>query len=160
MPEPPLAGARGLGPRAVARAVWFERPGVARVRVEPLAAPGPGEALVRTLRSGVSAGTERRVLLGDVPEEVGAAMALPSMRGGFGLPISYGYAAVGVIEEVGPGVPRERRGERVFALHPHHDVFLAPASTLRPLSADVPPERQVLAPSLETAVNVVWDAAI
>ncbi len=133
----------------VARTVWFERPGVAALRREPLREPGPGEVRVRAICSGVSAGTERLVLLGRVPPAVRPLMALPAMRGGFELPVAYGYATVG-----------EVLGERVFVLHPHQDVFVVPASALRPLPAGIPAERLVLAANLETAVNVVWDAEL
>jgi len=153
-----------------ARTVWFERPGVASLRREPLREPGPLEVRVRALCSGVSAGTERRVLLGRVPPAARALMALPTMRGAFELPVAYGYATVGVVEAEGPvtlgasprppGLPGERLGERVFVLHPHQDVFVVPASALRPLPPGPPAERLVLAANLETAVNVVWDAEI
>ena len=143
-----------------ARAVWFERPGVATLRTEPIATPGPDEILVRTLRSGVSAGTERIVLIGDVPSEARAAMALPTMRGGFELPISYGYAAVGVVEQPAASAAWPRLGDRVFALHPHHDRFVIRADAVRSLPTGVEPDRLVLAPSVETAVNVVWDAEV
>jgi threonine dehydrogenase-like Zn-dependent dehydrogenase len=145
---------------SVARAVWFERPGVASVRVEPLRAPGEGEALVRTICSGPSAGTERRVLLGKVPEAVRAAMSLPSMRGSFAMPISYGYACVGEVLALGPSVSSPAVGARVFALHPHHDRFVARAGDLRELPAHVPASRAVLAANLETAITVVWDASV
>lgn len=144
----------------IARAVWFERPGVASIRREPLREPGPGEVRVRAICSGVSAGTERLVLRGEVPADVRARMALPSMRGSFELPIAYGYATVGAIEAVGPGVDGERLGERVFLLHPHQDLIVAGAGDLRPLPQGPPADRLVLAPNLETAVNVVWDAEI
>jgi 2-desacetyl-2-hydroxyethyl bacteriochlorophyllide A dehydrogenase len=152
----------------VARTVWFERPGVAALRREPLREPGPGEVRVRAICSGVSAGTERLVLLGRVPVAARAMMALPAMKGGFELPVAYGYATVGVVEAVGPGYGAEpapgasgdRLGERVFALHPHQDVLVVPVGALRPLPDGPPAERLVLAANLETAINVVWDAEI
>jgi 2-desacetyl-2-hydroxyethyl bacteriochlorophyllide A dehydrogenase len=144
----------------IARAVWFESPGIAAVREEALREPGPGEVLVQGLCSGISAGTERLVLAGNVPPEAHAIMALPQMRGGFDLPISYGYALVGRIEAVGAGGPAHRVGERVLLLHPHHDRVIAPIDAIRPLPEGPPSERLVLLPSLETAINVVWDAGI
>src|SRR6185436_16291899 len=127
-------------PMTTARTVWFERAAgggspfaVAVVRQAPLGAPGPGEVRVRSICSGVSAGTERLVLRGEVPPEVRALMALPPMRGTFDLPIAYGYAAVGAIEAVGPGVAAGRIGERAFLLHPHQDVLVAAEGDLRPL---------------------------
>jgi 2-desacetyl-2-hydroxyethyl bacteriochlorophyllide A dehydrogenase len=145
---------------SVARAVWFESPGVAAVREESLRDPGAGEVLVEAICSGISAGTERLVLSGAVPPEAHAIMALPQMRGSFDLPVSYGYALVGRIAAVGPGVEAHRLGERVLLLHPHHDRIIAPIAAIRPLPEGPPSERLVLLPSLETAINVVWDANV
>lgn len=145
---------------SAARAVWFESPGIAAVREEPLRAPSAGEVLVAAICSGISAGTERLVLKGNVPPEAQAIMALPAMRGGFELPVSYGYALVGRIEEVGPGVAAHRVGERVLLLHPHHDRIVTSTEAIRPLPEGPPSERLVLLPSLETAINVVWDAGV
>ena len=145
---------------STARAIWFESPGIAAVREEALREPGAGEVRVQAICSGISAGTERLVLSGTVPREAHAIMALPQMRGGFDLPISYGYALVGRIAAVGAGVEAHRLGERVLLLHPHHDQVIAPIEAIRPLPEGPPPERLVLLPSLETAINVIWDADV
>ena len=52
----------------MARAVWYTGPGQVELRTTQLAPPVPGQALVRTLFSGVSRGTERLVLSGSVGE--------------------------------------------------------------------------------------------
>ncbi|MEP7120439.1 MAG: zinc-binding alcohol dehydrogenase [Byssovorax sp.] len=145
---------------STARAVWFESPGVAAVREEPLREPGAGEIRVEAICSGISAGTERLVLSGAVPPEAHAIMALPQMRGSFDLPVSYGYALVGRIVAVGAGVEPRRVGELALFLHPHHDRIIAPIEAIRPLPEGPPSERLVLVPSLETAINVVWDAGV
>lgn len=145
---------------SAARAVWFESPGVAAVREEPLRAPGAGEVLVQAICSGISAGTERLVLSGTVPPEARSIMALPQMRGSFELPVSYGYALVGQIEAAGAGVDASRLGERVLLLHPHQDRVVAPIDALRPVPDGAPSPRLVLLPNLETAINVVWDAGV
>ncbi|MDI1477734.1 zinc-binding dehydrogenase [Polyangium sp. y55x31] len=143
-----------------ARAIWFERPGVAVLRDEPLPDPGPHEALVRTLACGVSAGTERLVLTGRVPPDIRAVMALPTQRGSFDLPTSYGYAAVGVVEAIGAATSPDLLGRTVFALHPHHDRFISNEQALRRLPDGIPAPRATLAANLETALNAVWDAEI
>ena len=136
-------------PPRLARTVWFERAGVAAIREAPIDAPREGEVIVHGAFSGVSAGTERLVLTGRVPAIVRDAMALPSMRGSFALPIAYGYAFVGEIEGE-PGA--------VFGMLPHGDVAVAPRASLRALPPDVPGPRLTLAANLETAVNAAWDA--
>ena len=50
-------------------------------------------------------------------------------------------------------------GERVFVLHPHQDMFLAPAAMCIPVPDVVPTRRAVLAANMETALNMTWDAA-
>src|SRR6476646_6880735 len=49
-----------------ARAFWIRDPGRGEIRAVQLPEPGPGEVLVRTLRSGVSRGTEGLVFRGGV----------------------------------------------------------------------------------------------
>jgi threonine dehydrogenase-like Zn-dependent dehydrogenase len=71
------------------------------------------------------------------------------MAGEFPFPVKYGYSAVGVTE----------RGDRVFVLHPHQDVFSAPAAMCIAVPDAVPTRRAVLAANMETALNIAWDAA-
>jgi threonine dehydrogenase-like Zn-dependent dehydrogenase len=105
--------------------------------------------LVRTLASGVSRGTEALVFAGRVPPSQYQAMRVPLMGGAFPFPVKYGYSAIG----------QTANGARVFALHPHQDVFLAPAPMCIPLPDAVPSHRGVLGANMETALNLTWDAA-
>jgi Zn-dependent alcohol dehydrogenase len=139
-----------------ARALWVERPGVASIRSHELAAPGPDEVLVRTLWSGLSRGTESLVLMGEVPAEHAARMRAPFQRGDLPGPVSYGYLAVGTVEQGADHL----LGHDVFVLHPHHDRFVVPAAAARPLPDGVPPRRAVLGGTVETALNVLWDAGV
>jgi len=50
------------------------------------------------------------------------------------------------------------RGKTVFALHPHQDQFNIPASAIVELPETLPPQRAVLAATMETALNALWDA--
>lgn len=138
----------------VARAYWTVGPGHGEIREEPLPRPSPDEALVRMLCSGVSRGTEVLVHRHDVPEEIRELMRAPFQQGDLPGPVKYGYLAVGVVEEG----PPELIGRRVFCLHPHQDRFVVPASAVHPLPDDLPAERAVLAGTVETAVNALWDA--
>lgn len=137
-----------------ARALWTVAPGACELRTETLDAPGPDQALVRTLASGVSRGTERLVLAGRVPGNQHSAMRCPLQAGEFPFPVKYGYSAVGIVE----AGPAALVGRRVFVLHPHQDRFLAPAAMCIPVPEAVPDARAVLAANMETAVNVLWDA--
>jgi NADPH:quinone reductase-like Zn-dependent oxidoreductase len=145
---------------SIAYSVWFERPGEAALRREPLREPAAGEVRVRAICSAVSAGVERLVLRGEVPPEAHELVALPSMRGRVDLPVAYPAALVGTVEAAGPGVPGERLGERVLLIHPHQDVVVVKAEALVPLPDAPPAARLTLAPGLEVALEAVWDAEI
>lgn len=132
-----------------ARAFWTIAPGAGAIRPEDLPSPSPDQTLVRMLASGVSRGTEAVVFAGRVPPSQYQAMRAPMMGGAFPFPVKYGYCAVGVTAA----------GQRVFVLHPHQDVFLAPNPMCIPIPEPVPTRRAVLAANMETALNILWDAA-
>ncbi|TPP04629.1 zinc-dependent alcohol dehydrogenase [Rhizobium glycinendophyticum] len=139
-----------------AKALWIEAAGQCDMRREVLKLPGPDEVLVRTLYSGISRGTESLIFEGRVPPSEYERMRGPGMEGDFPFPVKYGYAAVGVVEQ-GPPELLERE---VFCLHPHQDFFVVPAGRVTMLPLSLPPRRAILAANMETALNVVWDAAI
>jgi threonine dehydrogenase-like Zn-dependent dehydrogenase len=138
-----------------ASAFWMTSPGHGEIRRVALPEPGSGEVLVRTLRSGVSRGTETLVFRGGVPPSQYAAMRAPFQEGDFPAPVKYGYLNVGVVEQG----PAALRGRTVFCLYPHQTRYVVPASAVTVVPDDVPPARAVLAGTVETAVNAVWDAA-
>ncbi len=142
------------GTGLTARALWHVSPGRAELRVNALARPGAGEALARTLFSAVSRGTERLVSNGLVPESEYAAMRAPMQAGDFPFPVKYGYCAVARIE----AGPQDLVGRTIFALHPHQDLFVAPAAMVAVVPDAVPAARAVLAANMETALNALWDS--
>lgn len=138
-----------------ARGFWTVQPGLGELRPQLLPRPGPDQALVRTLFSGISRGTESLVFRGAVPESEHQRMRCPMMEGDFPFPVKYGYSAVGIVEAGPAGLV----GREVFALAPHQDRFVADAAMLHPLPPGLPARRAVLAPNMETALNIIWDAA-
>ncbi len=138
-----------------ARAFWIREPGRGEIRPVRLPEPGPGEVLVRTLCSGVSRGTEALVFRGGVPKTQYDAMRAPFQEGDFPGPVKYGYLNVGVVERG----PDELCGRTVFCLFPHQTAYVVPADAVTVVPDEVPPERAVLAGTVETAVNALWDAA-
>ncbi|MCW2795245.1 zinc-binding alcohol dehydrogenase, partial [Nocardioides sp.] len=76
-------------------------------------------------------------------------------EGHFPGPLKYGYLSVGVAERG----PPELRGRTVFCLYPHQTAYVVPARAVVVVPEGVPPERAVLAGTVETAVNALWDAA-
>jgi threonine dehydrogenase-like Zn-dependent dehydrogenase len=138
----------------VARALWYVTFGRAELRPVVLPSPGPGEALVRTLWTGLSRGTERLVFEGRVPPSDGDRMRAPFQEGTFPFPVKYGYCAVGVVDDG----PDPLVGRTVFALHPHQERFVVPAAELVTVPEALPPRRAVLAANMETALNALWDS--
>ncbi|MFY1687363.1 zinc-dependent alcohol dehydrogenase [Plantactinospora sp. WMMB782] len=138
-----------------ARAFWLAAPGRGEIRPVPLAPPGAGEVLVRTLHSGVSRGTETLVFAGKVPSNQYPTMRAPYQDGDFPAPVKYGYLNVGLVEEG----PAELVGRTVFCLYPHQTRYVVPASAVTVVPDGVPAARAVLAGTVETAVNALWDAA-
>ena len=138
-----------------ARAFWVRSPGVGEIRSAILTDPGPDEVLVRTLYSGISKGTETLVFRGEVPTSQYDVMRAPYQEGDFPGPVKYGYLNVGVVE-LGPAM---LVGQTVFCLYPHQTAYVVPATAVVSVPDGVPPARAVLAGTVETAVNALWDAA-
>jgi threonine dehydrogenase-like Zn-dependent dehydrogenase len=110
--------------------------------------------VVRTVRSGISRGTETLVYRGGVPPAEHARMRAPFQEGEFPGPVKYGYLNVGAVEQG----PPELLGRTVFCLYPHQTAYVVPARAVAVVPEGVPPARAVLAGIVETAVNALWDA--
>jgi 2-desacetyl-2-hydroxyethyl bacteriochlorophyllide A dehydrogenase len=140
------------------RQFWIRAPGEGVVLEKSIPGPAAEEVEVETRFSGISRGTEARVFRGEVPASQYLAMRAPFQEGDFPGPVKYGYSNVGRV--VAAAEPHhELLGKAVFSLFPHQDRYVVPASAVVPLPNDLPEERGVLAANMETAVNVVWDAA-
>ena len=137
-----------------AAAFWVTEPGRGQIRPVTLPDPGPDDVLVRTLRTGVSRGTETLVFGGHVPESQHATMRAPFQEGDFPGPVKYGYLNVGVVERG----PEALAGRTVFCLYPHQTAYVVPAAAVTVVPDGVPAARAVLAGTVETAVNALWDA--
>lgn len=138
-----------------ATAFWIERPGLGVLRHEALKPVQDDEVLVHTLFTGVSRGTELSVFAGHVPRSERERMRAPFQQGDFPGPVKYGYLNVGIVEQG----PESLIGQVVFTLFPHQSAFVVPAAAVTPVPDGVPARRAVLAGAVETALNVLWDAA-
>jgi threonine dehydrogenase-like Zn-dependent dehydrogenase len=135
-------------------AFWVRAPGQGEIRPSVLPAPAPDDVVVRTLRSGISRGTETLVFSGGVPASQYDVMRAPFQEGNLPGPVKYGYLNVGVVEHGHPHL----LGRNVFCLYPHQTAYVVPAPSVVIVPEDVPPSRAVLAGTVETAVNALWDA--
>jgi 2-desacetyl-2-hydroxyethyl bacteriochlorophyllide A dehydrogenase len=140
------------------RRVQFPAPNQAEVITEETEAPGAGEVRVRTSHSAISPGTERLVYQGNAPADLEADAAIEALQGDtLSYPISYGYACVGEVEALGPGVDDSWEGASVFSFQPHVSRFVASTDAVVRLPDSVDRADAVMIPSLETAVNLVMD---
>lgn len=144
----------GAAPRG-ALAFWLTSPEHGEILDVTLPEPGPDDVVVRTRYTGVSRGTETLVFRGGVPANQYELMRAPFQDGDFPAPVKYGYLNVGVVEQG----PANLVGSTVFCLYPHQTRFVVPAAAVTVVPADVPAGRAILAGTVETAINAVWDAA-
>jgi 2-desacetyl-2-hydroxyethyl bacteriochlorophyllide A dehydrogenase len=139
-----------------ATAVWFTAERTVELREEPVPPPGPGQLRVEALASAISHGSEMLAYRGQI--DAGLGLDLPTLAGGYGFPLKFGYASVGRVRDVGAGVAGIAPGDHVFCLHPHQSAYLAPAGLAVRLPAGVEPSCGVFAANLETALGIVHDA--
>ena len=142
------------GKETQATAYWTTGPEHGELRNEALPALRTGEALVRTLYSGISKGTEIVVHKGSVPPRVAKEMRAPHQEGTFPSPVKFGYLSVGVVE----AGPDGWVGQKVFCLNPHQDRYVISTDALTRIPDGVPARRAVLSGTVETAINALWEA--
>jgi threonine dehydrogenase-like Zn-dependent dehydrogenase len=139
-----------------AQAYWTVGCERGEIRDELLPEPGPGQALVETLHTAISRGTERIVHQGRVPSSEHERMRAPHQAGAFPWPVKYGYCNVGRVVAGGGAL----LGRDVFCLYPHQTAYVIDTPALCPLPDGVPAARAVLAANMETALNALWDAEL
>ncbi len=139
-----------------ARKVYFTAPRGVEVREETLPALKEGEVLVETVCSAISAGTEMLIYRGEFPDETGSQ---DSISHDLRYPLAYGYATVGVVRKLGKQVAKSWQEKHVFAFQPHCSHFVAASDSLFPVPDSLSSETACFLPNMETAVNLVQDAA-
>ncbi len=137
--------------------LWFTAPFQVEVREVSLNAPGPGEVLVKSLYSAVSAGTELLLYRGQLPESMSLDSTLESLQQSSQYPVQFGYACVGEVQQIGADVDPAWKGQRVFSFQPHASHFIASPEQLIAVPDDVSAQAAVFLPNMETAVNLVQD---
>jgi 2-desacetyl-2-hydroxyethyl bacteriochlorophyllide A dehydrogenase len=138
-----------------ARAVTFVAPRRVELREVELPRPSEGETLVATEWSGISSGTELLAWRGEIDPDLPLDETLGALAGTFAYPFRYGYSAVGRVEQPAGSL---RKGQLVFAFHPHQDRFVVDARQAVPVDG-LEPRAATLYPTVETALQVCLDAA-
>lgn len=136
------------------RIVRFAGPWRVELAEVEVAAPGPGELLVRTLYSGISPGTEMLAYRGELSPDLPLDESLRSLQGTFEYPFSFGYSCVGVVEETRAEIPA---GALIFAFHPHQERFVVRAADVEVMNG-VDPRVATLFPLVETGLQIALDA--
>ena len=150
-------------PPTAARAAVLTGPSKVEVREVQVPAPTDGEVRIATVFSGISAGTEMNVYRGRAPMwrmriDPATRLFSPSDDPEWSYPLTYGYANVGRVVEVGPGVTEPWIGDVVFSYMPHQSVVVARADGTVRLPDQLDPRFGVLNANLNTALNGVLDA--
>jgi 2-desacetyl-2-hydroxyethyl bacteriochlorophyllide A dehydrogenase len=141
------------------KTLYFTAPRQVELREEILPALGAEDVLVETICSAISAGTEMLVYQGRFPRDLETDALISNLRGGFKYPLAYGYACVGKVMEVGKQVEGIWLDRFVFAFQPHTSHFVCDPANLFPVPPTLQPESVCFLPNMETAVNLVQDAA-
>ena len=136
--------------------VYFTAPRQVELREESLPVLGADDVLVETICSSISAGTEMLVYRGEFPHLKDSHDNLSS---DLNYPLAYGYACVGIIRETGKQVEKSLLNKIVFGFQPHTSAFICHPSSLIFAPASLPAEACSFLPNMETAVNLIQDAA-
>lgn len=146
------------------RVLTIEAPRQARLVDRPLARPGPGDVVVRSVHSTFKHGTEMMAYLGRTPF---AARAFNSTLRLFETappqapfyPRPMGSMVVGVVDWAGENAGGMRPGEQVFAYAPIADIHVLPAVSVKRLG-DLTPEQALCIDPASFALGGVLDGAI
>ncbi len=139
--------------------VVFTAPRQVAVIEEPLQDPGPEQALVQTLYSAISPGTELLIYRGEFSDDMPVDESIPSLVGQFSFPLRYGYSCVGRVIATGKEVPRKWEGQLVFSFQPHTTHFIAKPDELLPVPQDISAQDAAFLSNMETAVSLCMDGA-
>ena len=137
--------------------VTFVAPYQVAVEQIDMSPPGEGEVLIETRLSAISSGTELLAYRGQLPADISLDESITGMDKEVAYPFQYGYAAVGVIKEVGAGVDLDWANKNVFGFYPHASCFLARPQMLTVLPANLATKDAVFLANMETAVSFLMD---
>ncbi len=129
------------------------------VRDEQTRPPRPGEALVETLASAISPGTEMLIFRGQAPKQLNADATIKALQGGLAFPVKYGYTTVGRVVEVAQNSDETWLGKTVFGFNPHETKYVSDIAGLLPLPTSVSVEDALFYSNMETAVTFMLDGA-
>lgn len=144
-----------------AQQLWFTKPGKVELRESELGLLAEDDVLVKTLTSGISAGSEMLVYRGQLPKDIPLDTSIKAFDGLDGsFPLPYGYACVGIIAETGSALSNKLKGKKVFAFQPHASHFICKTEQVIFLPDEMTIETGIFLANMETAVNFFIDGAV
>lgn len=141
------------------QSLYFTGEKQVQLRNTTLSEPGPGEALVQSLFSAISPGTELLIYRSQFPPDMAMDTSIAALSGSFAYPFQYGYSMVGKVIATGAEVEPGWLDRLVFAFQPHENFFVTPVKALIPLPAGIDPQQAIFLSNMETAVSFTMDAA-
>ena len=139
--------------------LFFIAPRQIEIRSTNLPELKADEVLVQAVCSAISAGTEMLIYQGRFPRALETDSVISGLRGSFKYPLAYGYACVGKVVDVGKDVDNKWLNRLVFAFQPHTSYFISKPESLFSIPQSLSPDTACFLPNMETAVNLVQDAA-
>jgi 2-desacetyl-2-hydroxyethyl bacteriochlorophyllide A dehydrogenase len=144
------------------RVLMLEAPRRARLVEQPLAPPGPGDVVVRSLYSTFKHGTEMMAYRGKTPHA--SRVFNPSLRLFENAPAPFyprpmGSMVAGTVDWAGEQAGDLRPGDQVFGFAPIADVHVMPATSVRPLG-ELTPEQALCIDPASFALGGVLDGEI
>lgn len=141
----------------IRQSLYFSSKGIVEIRDENIPEVRKNEVMVKTMYSGISAGTEMLIYKGLAPENMVADEVISGLGENLKFPLKYGYSSVGEIVQVGNEVDNAWQGKKVFAFNPHETHFVTSLDNLLLIPEDVKLKDAVFLPNMETAVNFLMD---
>ena len=145
----------------ISRQLWFAEAGRVEIRESRLEDPAKDQVQVRTLISGISAGTEMLAYRGMLPRDLPLDASISGLQDqNSSFPFQYGYACVGLVEKVGHDEFSDLLGRKVFAFQPHCSRFNVKVNELICLPENISDDAGVFVANMETAVSLLIDGEI
>jgi 2-desacetyl-2-hydroxyethyl bacteriochlorophyllide A dehydrogenase len=138
------------------QALIFNKPGEVLIQQEDLPPGAPGQLLVETSYSAISAGTELLFYRGQVPPGMATDATIESLQQANTYPLRYGYQAVGRVIRA-EAEHASWLDQPVFAFQPHQSHFWTDPAGVIALPPELPLEDALFLPNMESAVNFVQD---
>ncbi|MBQ48048.1 MAG: oxidoreductase [Zetaproteobacteria bacterium] len=132
-------------------------PGNATLRTEPIPQLQPGQALLKTIVSNVSAGTELLFFQGEIPKGTVVDTSLTHLNQNIKYPLVYGYSNVAEVIAVAPDCDEIKVGTRFFSFKEHADYHVTNVNDLIPCPPDLTSDAMSFLPNMETAISIVMD---